>query len=749
MSHLLRHATATGLLLWLSTFLGVMHTQAQPNADRQVDALLAQMTLDEKIGQMTLLELGMVSTDGELDPAKLREVLVERHVGALLNTKTLTLAEWQAVVTTVQEVATEQTRLGIPLLFGIDAVHGHNYLAGGVIFPHNIAMAATWDPDLVRLGAEITAVELRASGINWNYSPVFDVVRQPLWSRFFETYGEDPYLVAELGKATVKGLQGEGLQGDDMAAQGRVASTAKHFLGYGIPLTGMDRTPAWIPERILRETFLPPFQEAIEAGVSSMMINSGEINGEPTHASYDLVTKLLRDELGFEGVAVTDWEDVDKLRSVHRVAATKKDAVRMAILAGIDMNMVPLSLEFNDLLAELVEEGAVPMARIDEAVRRILTLKVRLGLFDDPYPDTDLTTQVGSAASKAASLRAAQEAVTLLKNEDDVLPLARDARVLLTGPGATSLSALHGSWTYSWQGLDEDLYPDETLTFLEALQAKAGAEQITYVPGATFEEEVDIAAAVEAAREADVAVIALAEQASVEQIGTIFDLRLPEAQTRLVEAIAETGTPVVLVLVQNRPRIIREADAVAQAVVLGYQPGTFGANALADVLYGDINPSGKLPFTYPRYTGSLLFYDRTPGEEFVNNEDEPTYNPQYEFGHGLSYTTFAYSDLTLSATEISPDDEVTVSVTVTNTGDRAGEEVVLWFVGDLVASITPAVKQLRGFEKIALAPGERRVVTVTLDRDDLAFVGTDLQWIVEPGDFTVMVGDQEATFTVR
>ncbi|MEM8599384.1 MAG: glycoside hydrolase family 3 N-terminal domain-containing protein [Bacteroidota bacterium] len=744
MPRLLCRALASTLLLSLVLAVSALDLRAQSGVEEQVEALLSEMTLAEKIGQMTLLELGMVMTDDELDPAKLQEVLVEGHVGALLNTRTFTLDEWQTVIRTVQEVASEETRLGIPLLFGIDAVHGHNYLAGGVIFPHNIAMAATWDPDLVRRGAEITAVELRASGINWNYSPVFDVVRQPLWSRFFETYGEDPYLVAELGKATV-----EGLQGDDLAAQGRVASTAKHFLGYGIPLTGMDRTPAWIPERILRESFLPPFQEAIDAGVSSMMINSGEINGEPTHASHDLVTTLLRDELGFEGVAVTDWDDVGKLRTVHRVAATQKDAVRMAILAGIDMNMVPLSLDFGDTLAELVEEGAIPLARIDEAVRRILTLKVRLGLFDDPYPDTDLTAQVGSDATKAASLKAAQEAVTLLKNEGDVLPLARDARVLLTGPGATSLTALHGSWTYSWQGRDEDLIPDATLNLLEALQAEAGAEQITYVPGATFEEEVDIAAAVEAAREADVVVIALAEQPSVEQIGTIFDLRLPEAQTRLVEAVAETGTPVVLVLLQNRPRIVREADAVADAVVLGYQPGTFGADALTDVLYGAVNPSGKLPFTYPRYTGSFLFYDRTPGEEFVNNEDEPTYNPQYEFGHGLSYTTFAYSDLTLSATEISADETVTVSVTVTNTGDRDGEEVVLWFVGDLVASITPAVKQLRGFEKIDLAPSASQVVTVTLDRDDLAFVGNDLQWIVEPGEFTVMVGDQEATFTVR
>jgi len=744
MPHKVRRVTTATLLLGLCSLLNATVLHAQPAVDRQVDALLAQMTLEEKIGQMTMLELRMVSTDGELDPAKLQEVLVERHVGALLNTQTFTLEEWHTAIRGVQEVASEQARLGIPLLFGIDAVHGHNYLTNGVIFPHNIAMAATWDPELVRRSAEITAMEMRASGINWNFAPVFDVVRQPLWSRFFETYGEDPHLVAELGSATV-----EGLQGDDLAAPGRVASTAKHFLGYGIPLTGMDRTPAWIPERILRETFLPPFQAAVEAGVSSMMINSGEINGEPVHASYDLVTTLLRDELGFEGVAVTDWDDVGKLHSVHRVAADAKEAVRMAILAGIDMNMVPLSLDFNDMLAELVQEGAVPLARIDEAVRRILTLKVRLGLFDDPNPDTDLAAQVGSAESKAASLQAAQEAITLLKNDGALLPLARDTRVLLTGPGGFSLSALHGSWTYSWQGQDEDLYPDETQTLLEALQAEVGADRVTFVPGATFEDEVDIDAAVEAARGADVAVIAIAEQASVEQIGTIFDLRLPEPQTRLALDVAETGTPVVLVLLQNRPRIIREADAVASAVVMGYQPGMFGAEAIADVLYGDVNPSGKLPFTYPRYTGAILFYDRTPGEEFVNNKDEPTYNPQYEFGHGLSYTTFDYSGLTLSAAEIDADDTLTASVTVTNTGDRDGEEVVLWYVGDLIASITPALKQLRGFEKVALAPGESQVVTVTLDDQDLAFVGTDNEWVVEPGEFKVMVGGLDATFTVR
>ncbi len=747
-------ATRTVRFILLVLLLGTArYGRAQADRAARVEALLGSMTLEEKVGQMTQLTLQAVSatrgtadTPHTLDMDKLRQALVEYHVGSLLNVYDVSfpLAYWRDLITTIQDVATKETRLGIPVLYGIDAVHGHHYLREGTLFPQNVAMAATWNPDLVRRSNAITAVEVRASGIPWNFSPVFDVGRQPLWSRFFETFGEDPYLVSVMGRASVEGQQAGALGAPD-----RVAACAKHYVGYSMPLSGKDRSPAWIPERLLREFFLPPFAAAVEAGVASVMVNSGDVNGEPVHASHYLLTEVLRGELGFEGVAVSDWEDIKKLHTVHRVAATEKEAVRMAVLAGVDMSMVPLSLDFHDDLVALVREGAVPEARIDEAVRRILNLKFALGLFEQPYPDPALSAKVGAPEHRAVSLQAAQEAVTLLKNEGGLLPLSKQARVLVTGPGAASLPVLHGAWTYTWQGTDEALYPEDTPTFLEAVQAEVGAAQVTYVPGTRLYDEVDIPAAVAAARQADVALVVAAEKASVEQVGSIEDLRLPAVQTRLVRAVAATGTPVVLVLLENRPRIVREAVAQARAVVLGYEPGMRGGEALADVLFGDVNPSGHLPFTYPRHTGALVHYDHKFAQEQDTTFGWTGYNPQWDFGFGLSYTTFAYGNLTLDKPLMGADDTLAVSVTVTNTGDRAGKEVVQLYVRDLYARIAPRVKRLRGFEKVTLAPGEARTVTFRLDRDDLSYIGLHNRPVLEPGDFEVYVGGLKAGFAVR
>ncbi len=723
--------------------------------EARIEALLEQMTVREKVGQMTQLTIQAVSSregapgvEHELDPEKLRQAVVDYGVGSLLNVwnASYTREHWVEVISAIQDLATKETRLGIPVLYGIDAVHGHHYMTEGTVFPQNLALAATWNADLVREANRITAVEARASGIPWNFSPVLDLGRQPLWSRFFETFGEDVHLATVLGRAAV-----EGLQGDDIGQPDRVAACGKHFLGYSYPFSGKDRTPAYIPERQLREYFLPTFRATIEDGLATIMVNSGEINGVPVHASRAILTDLLRDELGFEGLVVTDWEDVLKLRDVHRVAPSEKEAIRIAVEAGIDMSMTPYSLSFADLLIELVEEGTIPESRLDESVRRILTLKDELGLFDDAYPNMSLASKVGTEEAKEIALNAAREAVTLLRNEGDLLPIAEESKVLVTGPAATSLPMLFGSWSYTWQGQNIEAYPNEVRdkTLLESLRRRFGASQIVHVPGVEGDRIIDIGAAVDAAREADVVVLALGEEPTTEKPGDIEDLSLPQAQIRLARALTQTDTPIVLVLMENRPRIIRPIADQVDAIVMAYQLGTFGGEAIAEVLVGDVNPSGRLPFTYPRHVNSLFVYDHKYAERLNAAFGTAAFQPQFEFGTGLSYTEYAYSDLTLSAEAIDDDEDLTVQVTVTNTGDVAGQEVVQLYVSDLYASITPPVRRLRGFEKVDLEPGQSETVTFTLDHDALSFIGLENVPIVEPGAFRVQVGDQAAEFVVR
>jgi beta-glucosidase len=722
------------------------HAQALAAARRaRVDSLLARMTLEEKVGQMTQLTVSTFIARGtsqrdsiRLDSAKLREGIVARHIGSILNVDqgAITVEAWHAAIRQIQGMAMRETRLGIPILYGIDFVHGANYTRGGTLFPQNLAMAATFDTALARRAGEITGDEAYASGLPWNFAPVLDVGRQPLWPRFYETFGEDPWLTAAFGRVQVEGMQGGG----------RVAATLKHYLGYSNPRSGHDRSPAYMTVREVRESYLPPFAAAVRAGARTVMVNSGDVDGEPLHASRYWLTDVLRGELGFDGVIVSDWSDIINLNTRHHVAPTLKDAVRMAVQAGVDVSMTPNDYQFYDDLVALVREGTIPESRIDQSVRRILLLKAELGLFEQPYPDESAARRVGSEASAAVSRRAAREAITLLKNDGGVLPLRKEARILVTGPAAHSLTALNGGWTYTWQGADASHYPDGPRTLLEAMLKRA--RDVRYVPGSAFADTMDAAAAARAARDADVAVVAIGEDAYAETPGNIDDLTLPEPQLRLVEAIQATGTPVVLVLVEGRPRVISRIADRAKAVVMAYWPGMHGGDAVADVLFGDLNPSGKLPFTYPRFVNQLIPYDHRLTDEIGPDPAHPGFHPQWELGTGLSYTTFAYAELKTGAATLRPGGSLPVTLTVRNTGGREGTETVLLFTRQRFAALAPAVRRLRGFQRVTLRPGESRTVAFTLSSDDLAYVGRDGRPVLEPGVFDVLAGGLTASFTL-
>lgn len=731
---------------------------------QQIDALLKKMTLEEKVGQMTQLAIGMIASGNnqeiKIDPAKLDQAVVKYGVGSILNVsdQALTVDHWQEIIGQIQGAA-KKTRLGIPVIYGIDSIHGANYVRGATLFPQEIGMAATWNPELMKRGSQIAAAETRAAGIPWSFSPVLDLGRNPLWPRFWETFGEDPYLAKVMGVAFTRGLEGT-----DVSSQTQVASSLKHYMGYSFPLTGRDRTPAWIPENYLREYFLPSFAESVKAGARTIMVNSGEINGTPGHINHHVLTDILRGELGFDGFVVSDWEDIKKLVTTWRIAATEKEATRLAVMAGIDMSMVPNDYSFADYLIALVKEGAVPQARIDEAVRRILRVKFELGLFENPGPNPALKANFAKPESRQVALEAARESITLLKNANNVLPLAKNTKVLVTGPTADSLISLNNGWTYVWQGSEESLYPKDRDTIRKAIEAKIGAGNVTYVPGTRItrpagspsngtptdqEEEVDIPAAVRAAQAADVVVLALGEGSYCETPGNITDLTIGEPQLKLADAIIATGKPVVLVLVEGRPRIINRIADRVPAIVMAYNPSNEGGTAIADVLFGDVNPSGKLPFTYPRTPNGLINYDHKAFETENTAFGNMAFKPQFEFGSGLSYTTFAYKDLKLDKQMISANDELSVTVTVTNTGSRAGKEVVQLYVSDLVASISPPNRRLRRFAKIDLAPNQSRTVTFKLRREDLSFIGADNKPVVEPGEFEVKIADLSQRFTLR
>jgi len=731
------------------TFLVQNMTPAGPPAARfsdRTDKLLSAMTLKEKIGQMTQLELGMI-TDGmgqdvRIDPQKLHKAIDEYGVGSILNVNPEALPEskWQEIIQAIQEEA-RKTRLKIPVLYGIDSIHGANYVLGATLFPQPLAMAATWNPELMLRGSQVSAAETRKAAIPWVFSPVLDVGRQPLWPRLYETFGEDTYLATVMGVAAVRGYEGT-----DLSSPTSVAASLKHYIGYSDPTNGGDRSPALIPEGTLREYYLPPFAAAVKAGAHTVMVNSSEVNGIPGHANRYLLSDVLGRELGFAGLVDSDWADIKNLVATHRVAPTEKHATQIAIVAGIDMSMVPSSYSFSDLLLELVQEGKVPVSRIDDAVRNVLTVKFQLGLFDDPMRGAGAPTTIGSPASRELSLDAARESVTLLKDENHTLPLAKTARLLVTGPDADSLVPLNNGWTYTWQGGVEHLYPQDRPTILQAIRDKTGAGSVAYVPGATYDRTLDIAKAVEAARNSDAIVACIGEWTYAETPGNIGDLTLPDAQLELVHALEATGKPLVLVLTEGRPRIIRSIAEDARGILMAYNPGNEGGQAVADVLFGDVNPSGKLPVTYPRWANRLFTYDHKTftGEE--TPEGRALSTPQFPFGYGLSYTTFAYSDLEVSPARISGKQAIEIGVSVKNTGNRDGKEVVELYLSKHYATVTPPLKRLKRFAKVALQSGGELRVTFDLTTEDLSFIGPDNRRILEPGEFDVEVGGLRKSF---
>jgi beta-glucosidase len=733
------------------TFLHSHRTPAGPAASSfapAVDKLLAQMTLPEKVGQMTQLTIQMI-VDGKdqnirINPEKLHKAIAEYGAGSILNVfdQALSLDKWHEILRAIQAEA-KNTRLQIPVLYGIDSIHGTTYVEGGTLFPQPLAMAATWNPELLLRGSQVSAAETRKAGIPWTFSPVLDVGRQQLWPRLYETFGEDTYLATVMGIASVRGYEG-----DDISSPSQVSSSLKHYVGYSFPTTGGDRSPALIPESTLREYFLPTFAAAVKAGAHTVMVNSGEVNGIPGHTNGYLLKTVLRDELGFQGVVVSDWQDIERLVSAQHIASSEKEATRVAILAGIDMSMVPNDYRFSDLLLQLVEEGQVPEARINEAVRRILVLKYQLGLFTDPLRGIDSHTALGAPESRQASLAAAQESITLLKNENRTLPLAKTARVVVTGPDADSLIPLDNGWSYTWQGNKASAYPTQGYaTILGAIRQKIGADHVAYVPGASFDKETDIAQVATAATAAnvDAIVVCLGEWAYAETPGNIPDLALPDAQIHLAQKMLESGKPVILVLTEGRPRIIRPIASGASAIVMAYNPGNEGGQAIADILFGDVNPSGKLPITYPRYANMLFTYDHKTLEG-DQGAATPLYAPQFEFGYGLSYTRFDYSDLQVTPRTASGSQQIQVAVTVKNTGDRAGKEVVQLYLNEQSATITPPLKRLKRFAKIELQPGESRRYTFELSSDDLSFINAENKYVLEAGVFGVRIGGLKQSF---
>src|SRR6187401_716722 len=731
----------------------ITNAQLTKADEQKLNDLLKQMTIEEKVGQMTQVTFAVIAkggwgdTEGNIDPAALKKAIADYHVGSILNVNAhgFSVDKWNEVITQIQDEA-KKTRLKIPVLYGLDGMHGQTYTLNSTLFPQNIGIAATRNPTFATMAAKVTAKELRASGVRWNFAPVLDIGRQPLWSRFPETYGEDVYIVKTMGAAAVKAYEEDGLRNPTA-----VASCMKHYLGYSGPRTGKDRTPAYIPDIELREYYLPSFREAVRSGASTVMINSGEINGEPVHASKYLLTDLLRKELGFQGMIVTDWEDIKRLHDRHNVAATPRAAVAMAINAGIDMSMVPTDFSFYELLLEAVKLKEVPMSRIDDAVRRILTLKFKTGLFDNPYPEAAAKANFGNPEYQQIALDAAHEAMTLLKNKNNVLPLAKSARILVAGPSAQSITALNGCWSYTWQGNNEQWYPADSKTILQAIKEKAGDKNVTTttVKGFNSLANYDVTSLKRASTNADVIILCIGEDAYAESPGNTRELALPDEQVELVKAAAMTGKPVILVLTEGRPRFITNIEPVASGILMAYWGGKKSAEAIADVLFGDYNPDGILPFSYPKSMGEFVMYDRKPTEEVrevFNDNAGGGYDPLFPFGSGLSYTTFEYSDLQVSSSTLKGDAKLNITVTAKNTGSRAGKHAVELYTHDLYASITPSMKRLRAFQKISLNAGESKQVTFAIDKNDLAFVNAQLKTITEAGDFEVMIGDKKAKF---
>ena len=762
----LQKIALTGMLC-ASNFLGMNAQQVPPAipSDPEIEAniqnWLKKMTIEEKIGQMCEITIDVV-TDFEasqkdgftLDKAKLDTVIGKYKVGSLLNVP-LSIAQpkekWAEAIRQIQELSMKE--IGIPCIYGVDQIHGTTYTLDGTLFPQGVNMGATFNRDLVKREAEISAYETKAGCIPWTYAPVVDLGRDPRWSRMWENYGEDCYVNAEMGKASVIGFQGED---PNHIGKYNVAACMKHYMGYGVPVSGKDRTPSSISRSDMREKHFAPYLAAVRQGALSVMVNSGVDNGMPFHANREFLTQWLKEDLNWDGLVVTDWADINNLCTRDHIAATKKEAIKIAINAGIDMSMVPYEVSFCDYLKELVQEGEVPMSRIDDAVARVLRLKYRLGLFDKPYWSTEDYPKFGSEEFAKVALQAAEESEVLLKNEEGILPLAKGKKILLAGPNANSMRCLNGGWSYSWQGHRADECAQAYNTIYEALCNKFGKENIIYEPGVTYapykndnwweENAPEIEKSVAAAQNADVIIACIGENSYCETPGNLTDLELSANQQNLVKALAETGKPVILILNEGRPRLIKDIEPLAKAVINVMLPGNYGGDALANLLAGDANFSAKMPYTYPRHINALATYDYKPceniGQMGGNYNYDSVMDIQWPFGFGLSYTTYTYSNLKVDKAQFTADDELTFTVDVTNTGSVAGKESVLLYSKDLVASSTPDNIRLRNFEKISLNPGETKTVTMKLKGSDLAFVNYYGQWTLEKGDFKVKCGDQ-------
>ena len=734
---------------------------SDPQIEANIQEWLKKMTLEQKIGQMCEITIDVV-TDFKasqkngftLDKGKLDTVIGKYKVGSLLNVPlsvAQTKEKWAEAIRQIQELSMKE--IGIPCIYGVDQIHGTTYTLGGTLFPQGINMGASFNRDLVKREAEISAYETKAGCIPWTYAPVVDLGRDPRWSRMWENYGEDAYVNAEMGKASVAGFQGED---PNHIGPDHVAACMKHYMGYGVPVSGKDRTPSSISRSDMREKHFAPFLAAVRNGALSVMVNSGVDNGMPFHANKEFLTQWLKEDLNWDGLVVTDWADINNLCTRDHIAATKKEAIKIAINAGIDMSMVPYEVSFCDYLKELVEEGEVPMSRIDDAVARVLRLKYRLGLFDKPYWSTEDYPKFGSEEFAKVALQAAEESEVLLKNTDNILPLAKGKKILLAGPNANSMRCLNGGWSYSWQGHRADECAQAYNTIYEALCNKFGKENIIYEPGVTYapykndnwweENTPEIEKSVAAAQNADVIIACIGENSYCETPGNLTDLNLSMNQQNLVKALAATGKPVILILNEGRPRLIKDIEPLAKAVVNIMLPGNYGGDALANLLAGDANFSGKMPYTYSKHINALATYDYKPceniGQMGGNYNYDSVMDIQWPFGFGLSYTTYKYSNLKVDKPAFDADDELTFTVDVTNTGKVAGKESVLLFSKDLVASSTPDNIRLRNFTKIALTPGETKTVTLKIKGSDLAFVNYYGQWTLEKGDFKVKCGDQ-------
>lgn len=733
--------------------------KSDPKIEAQVEQTLKKLTLEEKIGQMMELVTDLFGANDKngvfyIDEHKTDSILSRYKIGSILNapnTCAPTAKQWEKYIAQIQKISMK--RIGIPCVFGLDQNHGSTYTQGGTLFPQNINVAASFNREIARRSAEATAYETRAVSVPWTYSPTVDLGRDARWPRIWENFGEDCYLSSEMGKAMVYGFQGEDPNNID---QYHIATSMKHFMGYGVPWTGKDRTPAYISPADLREKHFAPFLAGLQAGALTVMVNSASVNGMPMHANKDILTGWLKEETGWDGVLITDWADINNLYTREMVAKDKKDALRIAINAGIDMIMEPYSCDACGYLIELVKEGKIPMSRIDDACRRVLRMKYRLDLFKNPTQKLKNYPKFGGEEFAKLALEGATESMVLLKNEGNILPLQHGKKILLTGPNANQMRCLDGGWSYTWQGHRADEFAGKYNTIYEAICNEYGKENVILNQGVTYNEkgkyweenEPQIQGAVAAAKDADVIVACIGENSYTETPGNLTDLWLSENQRNLVKALAQTGKPVILVLNEGRPRLIADIEPLAQGIINILIPGNMGGDALANLVSGKSNFSGKMPYTYPKEINSLANYDFKKSEEVGTMEGAYDYNAkitqQWGFGYGLSYTTYKYSNLKVSQSDFRHGDIIKVSVDVKNTGKVAGKESVLLFSSDLIASMVPDGRRLRAFDKVELQPGETKTMTFELKADDLAFVGWDGKWRLEEGDFKLMIADQSA-----